>query len=90
MTPAVARMVEAAAAEMARELEIPVEKGHADAAILRFDGFEPVETDSQDRERDQALVIGQFLIDRHGIVRWVHVERTPGERLDEEPLLAAL
>jgi hypothetical protein len=35
-------------------------------------------------------MIGQFLIDRHGIVRWMHLERTPGERLNEEEVLAAL
>ena len=89
-TPVVARIVEAAAAEMARELGIPTIPGRADEAILRFDGFEPVASDRQDQERDQALVIGQFLIDRRGIVRWTHLERTPGERLDEEQLLAAL
>jgi hypothetical protein len=35
-------------------------------------------------------VIGQFLIDSLGIVRWVQIERTPGERLNEEQLVAAL
>jgi len=84
------QLVEAAAAQMARELGIPTTPGQAGDAIMRFDGFDPVESDWQDRERDQALVIGQFLIDRQGIVRWVHLERTPGERLNEEQLLAAL
>jgi thiol-disulfide isomerase/thioredoxin len=91
-TPAVMQIIEGAAAEMARELGIPTIPGQAHDAILRFDGFEPVESDRQDLERDQeqALVIGQFLIDRQGIVRWMHLERTPGERLNEEELLAAL
>jgi hypothetical protein len=89
-TPAIAQIVETAAAQMARELNIPAMPGQASEAILRFDGFEPVESDRQDRERDQGLMIGQFLIDPHGIVRWVHLERTPGERLNEERLLAAL
>ena len=89
-TPSVMQLVEAAAAQMARELGIPTTPGQAGDAIMRFDGFDPVESDWQDRERDQALVIGQFLIDRQGIVRWVHLERTPGERLNEEQLLAAL
>ena len=82
--------VEDAAAQMARDLRIPTTPGQASAAILRFDGFEPVESDRQDEERDQALVIGQFLIDRQGIVRWVHLARTPGERLSEEELFEAL
>ena len=90
-TPAVLEIVEVAAADMARELGIPTAPGQAsEAAIQRFDGFEPVESDLQDAERDQALLIGQFLIDVQGIVRWVHIERTPGERLDEEQLIRAL
>jgi hypothetical protein len=89
-TPRVIQIIEAAAAEMARELSIPALPGQASKAILRFDGFEPVESDQQDAERDQALVIGQFLIDPLGIVRWVQIERTPGERLNEEQLVAAL
>lgn len=89
-TPRVMQIIEAAAAEMARELSIPTLPGQASAAILGFDGFEPVESDRQDAERDQALVIGQFLIDSLGIVRWVQIERTPGERLNEEQLGAAL
>jgi len=90
MTPAVQQIVEAAAAQMAHELGIPTRPGQADEAIKGYDGFEPVESDRRDQERDQALTIGQFLIDRNGIVRWVHLERTPGERLNEELLLAAL
>ena len=89
-TPRVMQIIEAAAAEMARELSIPILPGQASAAILGFDGFEPVVSDPQDAERDQALVIGQFLIDSLGIVRWVQIERTPGERLNEEQLVAAL
>ena len=88
--PAILQIIEAAAVEMARDLGIPALPGQASDAILRFDGFEPVESDRHDAERDQALMIGQFLIDSHGIVRWVHIERTPGERFKEEQLLAAL
>jgi len=89
-TPAILQVIEAAAVEMARDLGIPALPGQASDAILRFDGFEPLESDRQDAERDQALMIGQFLIDPQGIVRWAHIERTPGERLKEEQLLAAL
>ncbi len=84
------QIVEVAAARMAHELGIPSIPGQAHDAILCFDGFEPTESDRRDWERDHALGIGQFLIDRHGIVRWAHLERTPGERLNEEQLLAAL
>jgi len=92
MTPAVSQIVEAAAAQMARDLGIAAVPGQAGAAIQRFDGFEPLESDRQEeaRDRDTAIVMGQFLIDRHGIVRWMHRERIPGEPLHEEQLLAAL
>jgi AhpC/TSA family len=89
-TPDIMQMVEAAAADMARDLGIPTTPGQAGDAILRFDGFEPLESDRQDAERDQALVIGQFLIDREGIVRWVNIEQKLGERLSDERLAAAL
>jgi hypothetical protein len=90
MTPAVMQMVEAAAAEMARELGIPAKPGQAGEAILRFDGFEPVESDQHDAARDQALIIGQFLIDRDGIVRWTNIEQRPGELLSDERLASAV
>jgi len=91
-TPAVRQAVEAAAAQMARDLGIATVPGQASAAIQRFDGFEPVESDWQEdaRDRDLAIVNGQFLIDRHGIVRWTHREQILGERLHEAQLLAAL
>ena len=31
-----------------------------------------------------------FLIDRDGIVRWAHVEATPGERRDDAEILAQI
>lgn len=31
-----------------------------------------------------------FLIDRDGIVRWAHVEETPGQRRENEEILAAI
>ncbi|MGH7266421.1 MAG: peroxiredoxin-like family protein [Candidatus Rokuibacteriota bacterium] len=88
-TPEIAQRVEAAASDLARDLGIPTAPGEAGRAIHAFDGFEPVDEDARDAERDQALVIGQFLIDRDGIVRWVNVERRPGELPSARELLAA-
>jgi hypothetical protein len=79
---------EVVASDMARELGIPVEPGGAVQAVQTFDGFEPVESDQRDAERDQNLIIGQFLVDRAGIVRWANVERRPGELPSVETLLA--
>ena len=89
-TPAVMQMVEAAAAAMARELGIPTKPGQAGEAIQRFDGFELVESDRHDADRDQALIIGQFLIDRDGIVRWINIEHEPGELLSDKRLASAV
>jgi peroxiredoxin len=88
MTPRVAELVEAAASDLARELGIAVEAGDAGRAIKTFDGFEPVESDERDAERDQALAVGQFLIDRAGIVRWANLELKPGELPSAEEVLA--
>jgi hypothetical protein len=46
--------------------------------LCQQDGFEPVQAEQQDRRdwslRYGAQLIGQFLIDRNGIVRWVNIE----------------
>lgn len=89
ITPQVMQLVEAAASDLARELGIPTRPGEASQAIHTFDGFEPVESDERDAERDQALIIGQFLIDREGIVRWVNIERKPGDLPSDQQLMAA-
>lgn len=89
-TPEVGQMVEAAAAEMARDLGISTKPGQASEAIQRFDGFEFVESDLQDAERDQMLTIGQFLVDREGIVRWINMERRPGDLPTDEQLASAV
>lgn len=88
-TPAQMQVAEAAAAEMARELGIPAAPGQAREAILRFDGFEPVDSDRHDAVRDQGLVVGQFLIGRDGVVRWINIEKKPGELLTDDHLAAA-
>ena len=69
---------------------IPTEPGQAGKAIQRFDGFELVESDLHDAARDEALIIGQFLIDRDGIVRWINIEQEPGELLSHKRLASAV
>jgi hypothetical protein len=48
----------------------------------------PSPEDHADFDRHQAQMIGQFLIDRDGVVRWMHVERAPGDFPSEVELLA--
>lgn len=88
-TPEVLEFVEAAASDMAHTLGISTQPGEALQAIEAFDGFERVQSDERDAERDQVLFIGQFLIDRQGIVRWVNVERRPGDLPSDERIVAA-
>ncbi len=45
-----------------------------DSALSRRDGFEPVEVDQEDIQRQGAQLVGQFLVDRAGIVRWTNIE----------------
>ena len=43
-------------------------------AIGRLDGFEVTESEKAEAQRHQAQLTGQFLVDRHGIVRWANIE----------------
>ena len=56
------------------ELPEPMLIPDASTALDQLDGFKPTDTDREDRERQFPQLEGQFLIDREGIVRWVHIE----------------
>ena len=58
----------------ARELGIPARLETAHDDVQKFDGYEPSEGDHADLARHQAQSIGQFLIDRAGVVRWTNIE----------------
>jgi peroxiredoxin len=65
--------------DLARELNIPsTDVGEIRSALCQRDGFEPVDAEQVDRRdwspRYGAQFIGQYLIDRDGIVRWVNIE----------------
>jgi peroxiredoxin len=55
--------------ELPEPLPIP-----AAAAVAKIDGYAENETDRADMERQWPQLKGQFLIDRHGIVRWADIE----------------
>ncbi len=42
--------------------------------IERIDGFRPTDTDRDDGKQTWNQSVGEFLIDRDGIVRWLYVE----------------
>lgn len=73
-TPQAGAMVEAAAIQLALELDVPVRAGEARQAVDRADGFESLASDQADRQRHQIQLTGQVLVDRDGVVRWCHAE----------------
>jgi hypothetical protein len=79
-----------------RELKLPESPpSGAYQQLGGFDAYQVTTADTADFERHRAQFVGQFLIDREGIVRWVNVEcaREGLEGIDrlpsEEEVLAA-
>jgi hypothetical protein len=78
-----------------RELPAPQHCFAAMETLNKKDGFEPSEVDQQVAAAHGTQLVGHFLIDREGIVRWRHLEAA--ERIedlskfptDEEILTAA-
>lgn len=73
-SPAIFNAIESGAAELARELRLPVTEGGALQAIAGLDGFQVTAEDEADFERHQIQFTGQYLVDREGIVRWASIE----------------
>lgn len=67
-------MVEAAARQLALQLDIVPAPGRAREAVDASDGFDVSDADRADRLRHQIQLTGQYLIDRDGIVRWSNAE----------------
>ena len=89
-TPRLEQMAEEAALALAREIGLSPRPGQAREAIHAFDGFEAVESDQRDSDRQQAMVIGQVLIDREGLVRWINLEHRAGVLPTEQQLSEAI
>ena len=73
-TSEISQMVQSKVGGLARELGLEVPEAEAKDALNRLDGFEPTGSDSAEAERHQLQFVGQFLLDREGIVRWANVE----------------
>jgi peroxiredoxin len=64
-------------------------------ALDEKDRFEFTPTDNEEMEKQFPQLVGQFLLDRHGVVRWVNIEALEGVAgigkfpTDEEFLAAA-
>src|SRR5262245_13871577 len=67
-------MVERAAQRLAGELGLAAPPGQGREIIDAADGFERLESDATDRARHQIQLVGQFLVDHGGVIRWRHTE----------------
>lgn len=58
----------------------------ATKALGRLDGFKPTDTDRDDGKRTWDQSIGEFLIDRDGVVQWLYMEgRTTADYMARFP-----
>lgn len=74
VTPEVMQAIHGAYRNLARELKLEIPGDQARDAIGRLDGFETTESENAEFQRHQVQFTGQFLVDRHGIVRWTNIE----------------
>lgn len=72
--PIAVEMVEQAAQRLAGELGLDAPPGQGRAVVDGADAFERVALDAEERRRHQIQMLGQFLIDRDGVVRWRRTE----------------
>lgn len=78
------------------DLPAPLPAREASAALSRLEGFEPTPTDREDATRPYLQFLGQFLVDREGIIRWTNIECARegpaglGQFPTDEELLAAV
>jgi peroxiredoxin len=82
LSPEIMDGVEAAASRLVQQLGAAVGPGGAHKTLGTLDGFEPLPSDLAEAERQGAQLVGQFLIDRDGVVRWAFLE---GERGAPDP-----
>jgi hypothetical protein len=79
LTPEIVQEVNSKYVELARQLHIPAtDMAGIRSALASRDGFEAVAAEQVDRrdwsDRYGGQLIGQFLVDREGIVRWANIE----------------
>ena len=77
------------------DLPRPMPVLEASAETNRIDGHELTESDREEMQRHFPIAVGQFLVDRAGIIRWVTIEGAKegmagaGKFPSDEELLAA-
>ncbi len=73
-TPELTQSIRSNYDRLAGELRLEVPGAEAKGAIDRLDEFEPMGSDRADMQRHQVQFVGQFLLDRDGVARWVDIE----------------
>jgi hypothetical protein len=77
------------------DLPRPMPVLEASAETNRIDGHELAATDHEEKQRHFPLAVGQFLVDREGVIRWRNIEGEKeglagaGKFPTDEELLAA-
>ena len=77
------------------DLPRPMPVLEASAEANRIDGHELAATDHEEKQRHFPLAVGQFLVDREGVIRWRNIEGEKeglagaGKFPTDEELLAA-
>ena len=74
VTPEAMQAIAGAYGNLVRELKLEIPADQARDVIGRLDGFEVTESENAEFQRHQLQFTGQFLVDRHGIVRWANIE----------------
>jgi peroxiredoxin len=68
------------------ELPVALPLWEATKALGRLDGFKPTDTDRDEGKRTWDQSIGEFLIDRDGVVQWLYMEgRTAADYMARFP-----
>jgi peroxiredoxin len=73
-TPELEEAMRAVRTTVGGELPEPMSLPDAANALDERDGFEYTPTDHEDSEKQFPLLLGQFLLDRDGIIRWTNIE----------------
>jgi peroxiredoxin len=75
-TPQLEEAIRAVWTDVQGELPAPLPMRDALNTLDEKDGFEWTPTDEEEEKRQLPMLLGQFLLDRDGIIRWVNIEGT--------------
>jgi peroxiredoxin len=78
ITPELLDALQTVRTDVMGELPQPLPIAEAAEALRAKDRFELTETDTREAEQQFPMDVGQFLVDRDGIVRWANLEIASG------------